>query len=410
MAFLTKFASLSLLGEAMISSIKQNTKLTLADEYSVNASQIIVTVTVNDTIVNGTDTTFVFDIGVDGALYGEFSVHPKTQVIGQVAAGATVFDVDSTVGFPTGGELYVNYFDNTTGVVSFTSKSLTQFFGCSNITKRISDTSSFGINTYAYGFSFSNPDEQIQVRINSVLSNLTVDAGTKYLSKDDDIIIKSLGSKSTNYASKNWIYNVSPTYQVQSVELIDESDLTYTIKLSKEHYLRVGDIFGITGGDNAEKTALRVPIRHGAPSAPARHLMTIPGADKVVASKPPPKIGQSPRSHSSQGVGRLPAGSARPPPAILETSVRPQTQQTRGKQKRQKKHQSFYLDYSGSHYKNNLKLHMKKYPLAMSVTQMAFEIPANQSSRKRKKIGQQLTSSSREKFCWSLLENSQAKI
>ena len=206
------------------------------------------------------DSGYSRDIGVDGALYGEFSVHPKTQVIGQVAAGATVFDVDSTVGFPTGGELYVNYFDNTTGVVSFTSKSLTQFFGCSNITKRIVDTSSVGINTYAYGFSFSNPNEQIQVRINSVLSNLTVDAGTKYLSKDDDIIIKSLGSKSTNYASKNWIYNVSPTYQVQSVELIDESDLTYTIKLSKEHYLRVGDIFGITGGDNAEKTGSIIDI------------------------------------------------------------------------------------------------------------------------------------------------------
>ena len=75
------------------------------------------------------DSGYSRDIGVDGALYGEFSVHPKTQVIGQVAAGATVFDVDSTVGFPTGGELYVNYSDNTTGVVSFTSKSLTQFFG-----------------------------------------------------------------------------------------------------------------------------------------------------------------------------------------------------------------------------------------------------------------------------------------
>ena len=110
-----------------------------------------------------------------------FQFIPKLKSLVKLLSGATVFDVDSTVGFPTGGELYVNYFDNTTGVVSFTSKSLTQFFGCSNITKRIVDTSSVGINTYAYGFSFSNPNEQIQVRINSVLSNLTVDAGTKYL-------------------------------------------------------------------------------------------------------------------------------------------------------------------------------------------------------------------------------------
>ena len=113
-------------------------------------------------------------------MYGSFSVHPKTQVIGQVASGSTVFDVDSTVGFPTGGELYVRYTDNTTGVVSFTSKSLNQFFGCSNITKTISDASSVGINTYAYGSSFSNPDETIQVRINSVLNNLVIDSRTKY--------------------------------------------------------------------------------------------------------------------------------------------------------------------------------------------------------------------------------------
>ena len=144
--------------------------------------------------------------------------------------------------------------------MSFTSKSLTQFFGCSNITKRIVDTSSVGINTYAYGFSFSNPNEQIQVRINSVLSNLTVDAGTKYLSKEDDIIIKSLGSNHKLCIQK-LVYNVSPTYQVQSVELIDESDQTYSIKLSKEHYLRVGDIFGITGGDNAEKTGSIIDIQ-----------------------------------------------------------------------------------------------------------------------------------------------------
>ena len=95
-----------------------------------------------------------------------------------------------------GGELYVRYTDNTTGVVSFTSKSLNQFFGCSNITKTISDSSSVGINTYAYGSSFSNPDETIQVRINSVLNNLVIDSRTKYYSKGDDILLKTLGAKS----------------------------------------------------------------------------------------------------------------------------------------------------------------------------------------------------------------------
>ena len=36
------------------------------------------------------------DIGVDGSAYGEFKVEPTTKVMGQVSAGATVLDVDST--------------------------------------------------------------------------------------------------------------------------------------------------------------------------------------------------------------------------------------------------------------------------------------------------------------------------
>ena len=206
------------------------------------------------------DSGYARDIGVDGALYGSFSIHPKTQVIGQVASGSTVFDVDSTVGFPTGGELYVRYTDNTTGVVSFTSKSLNQFFGCSNITKAISDASSVGINTYAYGSSFSNPDETIQVRINSVLNNLIIDSRTKYYSKGDDILLKSLGAKSRDYASKNWLFNVASTYRVKSLSLIDVSDQTYDITLSSEHYLVVGDTIGITGGDGAEKTGTIISV------------------------------------------------------------------------------------------------------------------------------------------------------
>ena len=75
------------------------------------------------------DSGYNRDIRVDGAIYGNFKVEPTTKVIGAVSAGSTVLNVDSTVGFAaTGGDLYVPYADGTTGVVSYTSKSLTQFF------------------------------------------------------------------------------------------------------------------------------------------------------------------------------------------------------------------------------------------------------------------------------------------
>ena len=76
------------------------------------------------------DSGYNRDIRVDGAIYGNFKIQPTTRVIGAVSTGATVIDVDSTVGFAeTGGDLYVPYSDGTTGIVSYTSKSLNQFFG-----------------------------------------------------------------------------------------------------------------------------------------------------------------------------------------------------------------------------------------------------------------------------------------
>ena len=98
-------------------------------------------------------------------------LHSKTRVIGKVSSGTTYLDVDSTVGFPTSGELYANYTDGTVGVVSYTSKNTTQFFDCSNINGTIADASNIGINTYVYGSSFVDSTKTIKVRIGSVLEN-----------------------------------------------------------------------------------------------------------------------------------------------------------------------------------------------------------------------------------------------
>ena len=121
------------------------------------------------------------DISVDGSLYGDFKVEPSTRVIGQVSSGSTSLDVDSTVGFGSTGELYVNYTDNTVGVVSYTSKSLTQFFNVTNLTGTISNASTVGVNTFTYGRSVLNQDEIITVRVNSVLKSIELPTNTSDL-------------------------------------------------------------------------------------------------------------------------------------------------------------------------------------------------------------------------------------
>jgi len=118
------------------------------------------------------DANYNRDLQFDGAEYGGFVAYPKTKLIGNYTSSSTTFDVDSTVGFPTSGELIVTYDDRTTGIVSYTSKSITQFYNVSGITNTISDKGTVGINTFA---TVSLDDENIvTVRIVNVLSDYHV--------------------------------------------------------------------------------------------------------------------------------------------------------------------------------------------------------------------------------------------
>jgi len=182
-----------------------------------------------------------------------------------VSSGPTTLDVDSTVGFGNTGELYVTFNDNTNGVVAYTSKSLNQFYGCSGITKTILDKSSIGINTYAYGeyFSYENVGTYstvktkniVKLRINSVIQDLQIPTESYYYDSDDTILIKTLGSRSRDFLSKNWFYNVASKYEVSSISLFDASDNTYRINLKTNHYLKIGDEIFITGTDLIDKNS-----------------------------------------------------------------------------------------------------------------------------------------------------------
>ena len=193
------------------------------------------------------------DVRVNGATYGAFTVHPKTQVIGQVSAGASVIDVDSTVGFAYTGDLSIKYSDGVAGIVSYTSKSVNQFYGTSNITGIITDRSSIGINTYAYGSSFSDPDKTIKVRIDNVLTKINYPDDTYAYSVNDTARIKSLGIEDNKFKSRDWFYNTSPIYKVKTLELLDSTDWTYKVTLNKQQYLRIGDSISITGVDGVDK-------------------------------------------------------------------------------------------------------------------------------------------------------------
>ena len=172
------------------------------------------------------DSDYDKDINVFGSIFGDFQIHPKTKVITAVSAGATTLDVDSTVGFPTTGNLVVSSAQGVENYVSYSSKTLNQFFGCEGVPDILSETD-IRFDAYAYGYEGPGRTNQIQVRVGAVLSDLEFLDSPYGLHEADTIKIKALGSSLTDTKSNNWIFNIPSVYDIKTVELVDISDYTY---------------------------------------------------------------------------------------------------------------------------------------------------------------------------------------
>jgi len=188
------------------------------------------------------------DIRVDGSIYGKFTVQPTTKAIGNVAVGATCITVDSTIGFPESGDLYVSY-GSTVGIVSYTSKSDNQFYNVTGLVGVVTDTYSVGIATYAFGTS-SVDGSDIKVRIGSVLSDFEFESTSFEYSVNDIAKIKTLGISDTSDKAENWFYNIAPVYNVNKLTLIDSAEpRTYQVDFNVDHYFDIGDSASLIGND-----------------------------------------------------------------------------------------------------------------------------------------------------------------
>ena len=111
--------------------------------------------------------------GSTNLLYGNFSIHSKTKIIGQVGVAQTFLDVDSTLGFPKSGTLTFLYENGSTGVCTYANKTVNQFLGINTtgITTSIADSTEIDQNTFAYASDGIN-DDGIRVKIRGVFSEI----------------------------------------------------------------------------------------------------------------------------------------------------------------------------------------------------------------------------------------------
>jgi len=235
-------------------------------EYGVNESYASIT-DIEKIFIGGKeyfklsfDSDFNKDIILQGSLYGNFSLHPKTSIVSQVSIGSSILDVDSTVGFPTYGTLVSKYSDGSDATFTYSGKSVTQFYNVTNINSDLSPEEEIRLDINAYGYSGINTENKITVRIGSVLDEVIIPKDTYLFEKNDTARIKTLGIFSDTVRTKNWIENISNTYKVKSFILQDSSNFTYDLTLFDNHNFRIGDKISITSSASVSKNSTVIDV------------------------------------------------------------------------------------------------------------------------------------------------------
>ena len=198
-----------------------------------------------EVITRGKNTYYRLELDYDKnsqRVSGEFPIHPNTKLVDKVSIGSTVLSVDSTVGFGTSGSIIANFDDGTTSTIKYESKSLTQFFGCSGIERSIDSTQDLKMDAYGYGYSGIGTANVVKFRVTGVLRDLDLNLTTATYNEIGDVIQpRGLGIKADDVVSKSLFYNISTTYDVDSIELVDKSNFTYQLNLFDSHDFVVGD-------------------------------------------------------------------------------------------------------------------------------------------------------------------------
>ena len=186
---------------------------------------------------------------------GEFTVPGYSKVLEPVEIGGTTISVDSTIGFPAAGTLISG--ENT---ITYTSKSITQFFGCSGVTTKIEVTDPIRANETVFGYENGDTEKKVELRITGVLSNFEALSDIPLMEADEVISVKNVGEVIYNPTedktykevfANSWIYNTKSRVNVQS---INGANFAVKSDIDKAQF-RVGDSVDILVGSSNTKAS-----------------------------------------------------------------------------------------------------------------------------------------------------------
>ena len=163
-------------------------------------------------------------VGYDDSstIQGNFVVTPRSKVIEGISAGSEVISVDSTIGFPESGRLI----SGTNTNITYTSKSVNQFFGCSGINESLEYAQDIRGNETFFGYENGDRTKKVEFSILGSISKFRqISDIMNGVSEGDSINIKSLGNpvnreNITNRSFKDifvnsWIYNTNSRWEIK---------------------------------------------------------------------------------------------------------------------------------------------------------------------------------------------------
>ena len=176
---------------------------------------------------------------------GVFTVSGNTKVLDHVPVGATIINVDSTVGFGTTGTIVSGQNHH----IDYTSKTINQFFGVTGVGVGIATADNIRAEETIFGFENGDLSKRVDLRITGVLSELVPITDISLINEGENFFVKNIGEKiendNENYKqifANSWIYNTSSRFEVEIP--FGSSTFTLNTPIDKSS-LKVGDRFDI---------------------------------------------------------------------------------------------------------------------------------------------------------------------
>jgi len=195
------------------------------------------------------------------AVEGNFTITPNTKCLENVSVGASVISVDSTISFAENGIIISG--NNT---ITYTSKSVNQFFGCTGITSAINSTDNIRSDEIYWGYEDGDINKKVKLRLTGVLSKFVQTSDQlKNVAEGDSILVKNLGELIKNpeqnktykqIFANSWVYNTSSRYQIKDI-----GTLALTSPIDKSS-LKIGDRVEILKRDTNNVESSTTNIAH----------------------------------------------------------------------------------------------------------------------------------------------------